>query len=237
MNDRKKNLEQEATYKFSNRELSIPLYLNQKIVIDLITILDNGFAEFQMVTTRCENSNENKSAISGEFNGKFIDFLTFGVNATKDWIKKVGKGQEVQEKRTFTTASLFSKLRKLLITNELLINLDKNKNDFNELKPEMFVEFSGVIKKNPLTEVIEKIIQIGELTNTFSAQKIDQKMMKMFKEIKTFFSQNESVDLITQLNGLIKYQAVVPVQLAYLQQESPVTLIDGQFVEIGRAHV
>ncbi|MCZ7547041.1 MAG: hypothetical protein M5R40_27550 [Anaerolineae bacterium] len=71
-------------------------------------------------------------------------------------------GREISEERVFTPTSLFTRLRETLIQRKLLQILGADYK-IDALRQESFVEFTAVLQKNPLVEVIEAIIKMLEL--------------------------------------------------------------------------
>lgn len=225
-----------------SRQLSIPIYLNQRIVFDLLAIVEGGFSQLQSIrTTQADSSGITKDA-SAEVGVKNVfAFLNLGVKGSIAKKDDQSSQKAIEEQRVFTPASLFSRLRDALNKHKLLVTLDETSNI--DLQPGTFVEFTGVLRKNPTVGYMEGVIQLYE-TGLFlqgfgqsnTAGKGKQKEDPTLNEMKKFskmLTSSGSLDLLAQVRGT-DMSAIVPVQLEYFSDESPADIIDGQFVILGK---
>ncbi|MEC0311365.1 hypothetical protein P4H67_31825 [Paenibacillus lautus] len=222
------------------RKLAIPIYLNQRIVFDLLAIVEEGFSQLQSVKTSEKNEKGTNADVSGEIGTKNVfAFLNLGLKSGVGRKDSTLAEKEVQEERVFTPASLFSKLRDSLIERKTLNILD-DKLDLSKLKPGAFVEFSGVLKRNPMIAYMEGMIQMLEMSMLFTAQpkkqkpNTEQETINQMKKFTGMLKQAGSLDLISEMVNVPNMKAVVPVQLEYFSNESPADIIDGQFVVLGK---
>lgn len=222
------------------RKLAIPIYLNQRIVFDLLAIVEEGFSQLQSVKTSEKNEKGTNADVSGEIGTKNVfAFLNLGLKSGVGRKDSTLAEKEVQEERVFTPASLFSKLRDSLIERKTLNILD-DKLDLSKLKPGAFVEFSGVLKRNPMIAYMEGMIQMLEMSMLFTAQpkkqkpNTEQETINQMKKFTGMLKQAGALDLISEMVNVPNMKAVVPVQLEYFSNESPADIIDGQFVVLGK---
>lgn len=161
-----------------------------------------------------------------------------GVNASVNKQNVSASQTETEEDRVYTPTSLFSKLRDSLIEKKLLHCLDEPFG-IDTLSPGNFVEFSGILRKNPMVGYMEGIIQVMETAMLFmdKQQKLKKQDTETLTQMKKFLStlqQAGTLDLVANLMSSPDIQSVIPVQLEYFSNESPADIIDGQFVVLGK---
>ncbi|GGG88614.1 DUF6414 family protein [Paenibacillus radicis (ex Gao et al. 2016)] len=222
------------------RKLAIPIYLNQRIVFDLLAIVEEGFSQLQTIKTSEKNEKGTNADVSGEIGTKNVfAFLNLGLKSAIGRKDSKLAEKEVQEERVFTPASLFSKLRDSLIERKTLNVLD-DKLDPSKLMPGAFVEFSGILKRNPMIAYMEGMIQMMEMAMLFTSQpkkqkpNTDQETVTQMKKFTGMLKQAGSLDLISEIVNVPDMKAVIPVQLEYFSNESPADIIDGQFFVLGK---
>ncbi|MCM2996145.1 hypothetical protein M3647_01515 [Paenibacillus cellulositrophicus] len=222
------------------RKLAIPIYLNQRTVFDLLAIVEEGFSQLQSVKTSEKNEKGTNSDASAEVGTKNVfAFLNLGLKAGINHKDAKAAEKEIQEERVFTPASLFSKLRDKLIERKLLNSLD-DLFDSTKLTPGSFVEFSGILRKNPMVAYMEGFIQMLEVALLFSTSQGKQKpkmepdILAQMKKFTNILKQTNSLDLISECVSAPNIKAVIPVQDEYFSNESPADIIDGQFVVLGK---
>lgn len=222
-----------------SRRLSIPIYLNQRVVFDLLAISQGGFSQLQTIRSSASDSSSAKKDASVDIGTKNVfAFLNMGVNASVNKQNVSVSQTETEEDRVYTPTSLFSKLRDGLIEKKLLHCLDKPF-DIDALSPGNFVEFSGILRKNPLVGYMEGMIQMMETAMLFmdKQQKPKKQETGTLTQMKKFLStlqQAGTLDLVANLISSPDIQSVIPVQLEYFSNESPADIIDGQFVVLGK---
>jgi hypothetical protein len=222
-----------------SRRFSIPIYLNQRIVFDLLAIVEEGFTQLQTVRSlETDTKSSQKEAIADVGSKNVFAFLNLGIKGSLAKKGEQKAEKEVQEEKVFTPASLFSKLRDSLLERKLLVNLDESF-DHDKIQPEKFVEFSGLIRKSPMVGYMEgviKVMEVGLLFNdTGSKHKLKEQkeILNQMKKFLEMLMQDGSLDLIANLTFKPEVMSVIPVQLEYFSK-SPADIIDGQFVVLGK---
>lgn len=222
------------------RRLAIPIYLNQRIVFDLLAIVEGGFSQLQTIKKSETDSKSDSADLSGEVGTKNVfAFLNLGLKASLKDKGLRSTEKFVQEDRVFTPSSLFSRLRDSLIERKLLVSLD---NSFcpDLLIPGAFVEFSGILRKNPLVATMEGLIRMMEVAILFTPvsgkqkPKAEQETLNQMKKFSSMLTQTGSLDLVSDLVIKPDVKAIIPVQLEYFSNQNPADIIDGQFVVIGK---
>lgn len=223
-----------------SRRLSIPIYLNQRIVFDLLAVVEDGFTQLQTVKRSESGDSSDKRDVSGEVGIKNVfAFLNLGIKGTTSRESSKANQKEIAEERVYTPTSLFSKLRDSLIERKLLTSLD-DETKVEKLTPGSFVEFSGILKKNPMVACMEGVTQTVELSLSFMNSedkkqiKAQQDMLSQMRKFLAMLKQTGSLDLVASLVNSSGLNAVIPVQLNYFSNESPADIIDGQFVILGK---
>ena len=223
-----------------SRRLSIPIYLNQRIVFDLLAIVEGGFSQLQTVKSSETGSQQTKKDASAEVGAKNVfAFLNLSLKGSIGKENTQSSQRAVEEERVFTPASLFSRLRDNLLEQGLLHSLDES-TEIDDLEPGKFVEFSGILRKNPSVGYMEGIIQLMEVALLFTQgngkqkPKAEQEVFAQMKKFLSMLTQDGSLDLVAELISEPKIKAVIPVQLEYFSNESPADIIDGQFVVLGK---
>ena len=113
-------------------KLTIPIYLNTKIVFDMLATIEDGFSEMKSVqTSNMKSKGEEVSAEIGAQN--VFSLLKIGIGANK---KNTDSEEEtISEEKTHTTVSLFQKLKSTLEENQFI-----KQQDSDELMEGDFVE-------------------------------------------------------------------------------------------------
>jgi hypothetical protein len=227
-------------------KLIIPVYLNQRIVFDLMAMLQDGLA---MVTKISESetlrgTEERRYGAAFGLNKAFSTLLKIDVSGEAKKIGEDATQTAKSEERIHTPASLLYKLRKKLIeTNNLLI-VDSN------FTPEtgQLIEFKTVLNRNPLIQTMDAFIKVINLAKIFieenqaknkgqshktnpkgENEKISNQMEEFRKELKA----GDTVDIVS--NDLeFRYRAVITLENEFLNDPSMSDLVDGTFQVIGK---
>ncbi len=243
-----------AISRADSHRFAIPIYLNQRIVFDQLAIVEEGFSQLRTIKTSESSSEQQGKSAEGQLGvTNAFAFLDVGLRAGRRRERESNKHKEISEERVFTPASLFSRLRDVLKENGLLTFMVDDSN-FEGLCPGTFVEFSAVLRKNPLIEALEQFVRLGELLamlqNYNSAAPVPRsknsrttiatatdpetsKMMNLFRNLLDSLTQSGSLDLVASMVDR-QSVAVVPVDLDYFEDRSPAAIIDGQFTALGK---
>lgn len=140
--------------KIDKSKLTIPIYLNTKIVFDMLATIEDGFSEVKNIqTSKSKNREEDTEANIGMSNL----FALFSVGLKGNLKSGNSSDQTIMEEKTHTTVSLFQKLKADLDTAKLI-----NRNiDTYEIGD--FVEIQGNLKTNPLIEMLSALKELMAL--------------------------------------------------------------------------
>lgn len=222
--------------------LIVPVYLNQKLVFDLLAMLQGGISTITTVTESSSNTNTDGEKISAGFglSQAFSTLLKIDLSGSKE--KTVGSEETntSSQERVHTPASLFFQLRNILLEKGYL-------KEANEELPQAgdFVEFEGFLKRNPIVETIDSLAEMMDIAEAFEDkpqqqkkggrnqtsenQKVKQQMVKFSDALKA----GSTIDL-SSASLKAGYTAVVTVETCFLNDPLMSDLVDGQFKIIGK---
>lgn len=228
-------------------KLMLPVYLNENIVMDMLAILEDGFSmvsEINSSSTTLASSSEKANASFSTSNllSKLLKIQLGGElsNESNDQNSVNSKTEKVH-----TSTSLLSKFRSKLLELELLTIVTHEKGlEINKIEAGDFVEVSGELLKNPMVNILEKMIDVFRMADIFAEKpelgskkqystkksqdaKIVNQMEKFLEELKVtgtidFVMKNE--------DGTI----VLSAQEKYLQNDNISELLGGNFKVLGK---
>ncbi|HCY86501.1 MAG TPA: hypothetical protein DHV36_15305 [Desulfobacteraceae bacterium] len=221
-------------------DLIIPVYLNQRVVFDLVAVLEGGIASVTQVSktqTELEGQREQIGASFGVSNALSsllkIDLTGKRANQSSDESSKT-----TTEDRIHTPVSLFIALRSILHEKKYLKNIESEK----EVVPGDLIEFSTVLKRNPLVETLESFVELIDMVKVFERKpnkgkgKQNDEFYRIKNQIVTLLSSlknSESLDLTTPpLKS--SHRAVVSIETKNLNDPSMSDLVDGTFRVVGK---
>ena len=225
-------------------DLIIPVYLNQRFVFDLVAMLQDGIA----TVTKVVKTEAESSSAAAEVGG------TFGLNKALSALFRVDLSGSVsgetggessasrREERIHTPASLFYKVRQLLVQKNAL---EKDSEKYAP-QPGDFVEFHSSLKRNPIIETMEGLHEIMKAASAFSTPtpKPSQRGKRtaldkdavIREQIKTFtemLKAGGTLDLITPpLQS--SHRCVVTLESQYLNDPSLSDLVEGTLRVVGK---
>lgn len=156
-------------------KLPITSYLNQKIVFDLLAVIEDGFSQVRKLESTQDQAK--KTSISGEGElGLSNVFSLLGVNlkATAGREKSKSDSSKTSEERIHTPTSLFAKLLSYLDENQLVTYID-DKTEVENIETGSFVCFKGTFRQNPIVSLLNSIEQLGIMAMRFEPNKGKQK--------------------------------------------------------------
>ncbi|OOE69638.1 hypothetical protein BZG20_01545 [Salinivibrio sp. IB868] len=221
--------------------LIVPVYLNQKLVFDLLAMLQGGISTVTTVTESSLNKNTDGEKVSAGFglSEAFSTLLKIDLTGSKEKTVGTEEANTSSQERVHTPASLFFQLRNTLLEKGYL------KETHEELpKAGDFVEFEGFLKRNPIVETIDSLAEMMDMADVFEDkpqpkkgrrnqisenQKIKQQMLRFSDTLKA----GSTIDL-SSASLKAGYTAVVTVETGFLNDPLMSDLVDGQFKIIGK---
>ncbi len=223
--------------------LIVPVYLNQKLVFDLLAMLEGGIATVTAVS-RSQNSNsgsEEKLSTGFGLSEAFSTLLKINLSGQNSKVESDAKSASSSEERVHTPASMFFQLRNLLLEKQ---HLPSNP---GRALPEAgsFVEFRGFLKRNPILETIDSLAEMMELAESFQLESNNPKerrgvpnfsslrkqMMKFSESLKA----GSTIDLTARAaTSSQSFLAVITLETKFLNDPLMSDLVDGQFTVLGK---
>lgn len=226
------------------KQLIVPVYLNQKIVFDLLAMLQDGISTVRAINTSNGDTNTQGEKLSAGFglSEAFSTLLKIDLSGSKEKNGSQNHNVETNEEKVHTPASLFFKLRNLLSEQNHLHELKTG----SEIKSGDFIEFAGQLSRNPIIEVIDSMSEMMNIAQTFQTPEksqnhktksppqneykvIQQQMQKFSESLKA----GNTIDL-TMNNLSSGHNALITVETAFLNDPLMSDLVDGQFKVLGK---
>ncbi len=226
-----KNKESNAVVK--KERLTIPIYLNTKIVFDMLATIEDGFSEVKNIQTSVSESQEsNVGADIGT--GNHFALLSVGVSGQK----KTGRGNDTRiiEEKTHTPVSLFQRLLGLLDEANLV------KRDVASLELGDFIELQGALMGNPLEDVLSSIVEMMELERIFTDNKGNGSKGKnrlsdeeyTIKQLKQFIDKLNVDGIKDIVCKSEKMNIVLPTDVNYFLNKNTCEITDGNYKVLGK---
>lgn len=215
-------------------KLTIPIYLNTKIVFDMLATIEDGFAEVKNVQTSKNKNREGEVEANIGTNNLFA-FLNVGVRGKHKG--NSSDGETVVEERTHTPVSLFQNLKGQL-DNAKLIN-----RDITNLNIGDFVEVQGTLKNNPVIDMLSGLKELMALANLFTDNKpksnqsrkdklmADNKFYAQVNGLIKGLQEDGKKDIICEANGT---SIILPTDENYFLNNNMSEVTDGNYKTLGK---
>lgn len=177
------------TGKIDKNKLTIPIYLNTKIVFDMLATIEDGFTEVKNIQTSKSKNRENEIEANIGTNNLFA-LLNIGIHGNHKG--NSSKEETVAEERTHTPVSLFQKLKEQLENDDLIIR------DINNLNIGDFVEVQGTLRNNPVIEIYLWIINLKTI-----------KVKNKYQMIKSLFKLMLWLEVFKQTERKISFVKLI----------------------------
>ena len=224
------------------RSLIIPIYINEKIVIDMLAIIDDGFSKVSQISY-AENfgSGENTRTGLGVSTSSIISkLLKIDLNSNVSRKKNRVRNTNLSKEKIHTNVSLLSKFRMHIMEQKLL----KINSNISELKIGDFVEYEGELKKNPLVEFLDAFVDIFKMVDIFTEEKIlghkskikadNKENSKIVKQIKSFSDELKHSGTIDFILSGKQGDIVLTTQEQYLSNDNISEILGGTFKVLGK---
>ena len=224
-------------------QLMIPVYINEKIVLDMLAIIEDGFSTVSQIsyTEHRENNNNQKLEVGGSTSTTLLSkLLKIDLNGELSHVGNKEENQNISKEKIHTNVSLLSKFRTFLIDAKIL------QTEFNvsTMKIGDFIELEGELQKNPLfsyMDIIEDFFRLNDIFNDVSqlgdkkvarAQKLQND--KVAKQIKSFTDELKHSGTIDFILSDTKGTVVLSAQEQYLSNDNISEIIGGRFKVFGK---
>jgi hypothetical protein len=223
----------------TNKNMILPVYLNQKVVFDLLAIIENGFTQIRSI----EKKENKEGVVESEIDSSIGTGNTFGLFGLKLGAKLKGSNaqqdqQTVSEERIHTPTSLFEKLLVHLEENSLIKDV-LDESDFKVIETGDFVRIKGTISVNPLIKAFDSMYHMINMISSMnvkgSGNSSSGDIKRTTEQIKKFNDNMKVTGLIDLLqrnkNG---FDAVSQADIRFFENENVGILENGEYTVIGK---
>lgn len=174
--------------KVKKENLTIPVYLDEQIVMDLIATIDDGFSEFYTIETTKNKGIGTEVNANGQ--GKVLKLFKAKMDLSHS--RENTNGTKKQESKVQTVVSMFHNLKQYLNQNGFI---EKNNKEF---KNGDFIELQGEFSINPLIDLLNTFSYFFEMSGVINkaanTSKAKNKRTEALKDMQ----------IESQIKGLIK---------------------------------
>lgn len=225
-------------------KLIVPVYLNQRLVFDLLAMLRGGISTVTTVTRSESTEGKSSDQISTSLglSNALSSLLKIDLSGTRASAEAKANGSVQSEERVHTPASLFYELRKSLHEKQYIRSLS----DDNGPVPGDIVEFEAALRRNPAVETMSALSSMMEMAILFQdesamGRKGDGKgkgseNTKIKKQMDGFLEglvAGDTVD-VTAAGFAGKWEALITLERQYLNDPAMADIVDGRFHVLGK---
>lgn len=224
-------------------QLMIPVYINEKIVLDMLAIIEDGFSTVSQVSYSDHKENSNAQKIETEVSTSasiLSKLLKIDLKGELPHSGNCGETENTTKEKVHTNVSLLSKFRAFLTDANIL----KSGFDISNMKIGDFIEVEGELQKNPLINCMDIFVDVLRMADIFAekpqlnartqAKAQKQQQDETMKKIKSFASElkhSGTVDFIlSDSAGTI----VLSAQEQYLSNDNISEILGGHFKVLGK---
>ncbi len=229
----------------SKDTLIIPVYLNQRILFDFMSMLQDGLSTVTRVTESRTSDESDKKRYGASFglNEALSTLLKINLSGDREKTGSKGNAMTSESEKIHTPASLLYNLRKMLKANKHLVSLTK------EALPKHgdIVEFKAEITRNPIIETMNSMHQAMKLAVAFEDKPSTQNQRKKANKQSSEFSQiaeqinsfreelqtGGTIDILSKVPNT-SYRVVVTLEEDFLNDKTMADIVDGTFTIFGK---
>lgn len=224
-------------------QLMIPVYINEKIVLDMLAIIEDGFSTVSQVSYNeyKDGSNMQKIDVGVSTSATLMSkLLKINLNGEVSRSEKSGESENIAKEKVHTNVSLLSKFRTFLVDKGIL----KYGLDVSSIAIGDFIEIEGELQKNPLinymdifmdifrmAEIFAEKPKLGNKTQTKNQKKQEDETVKQIKSFADELKHSGTIDFILT-NG--DRTVVLSAQEQYLSNDNISEIIGGHFKVLGK---
>jgi len=223
--------------------LIVPIYINEKIVLDMLAILDDGFSMVSQVSysEHAENKSEQNIGLNAGTSASLLSrLLKIDISAEASHEGASRSDNSLSKEKVHTNVSLLSKFRSYLVDDHVL------KTDFSVADVNIgdFIEVEGELQKNPLincldiftdvfrlADIFAEKPQLGEKTKAKNQKQQENETLKQIKALTGDLKHSGTIDFILTDSACT---AVLSAQEQYLANDNVSEMIGGRFKVLGK---
>lgn len=223
--------------------LIIPVYINEKIVLDMLATIEDGFSMVSQVnyTEHKESSSAQKVEAGLSTSATILSrLLKINISGGVDHTGNKGENKNISSERVHTNVSLLSKFLGYLSENGML----KSNFDVSKIEVGDFIEVEGELQKNPLVHYMELFMELFRMVEIFTdkpqlgnktqAKTQKQQENKAIQQIKSFAEELRHSGTIDFILSDKNETTVLSVQEQYLANDNISEIIGGRFKVLGK---
>ncbi len=173
-----------------NDNLFLPVYINKERLLDINSILFDGYSDFSEMTLESNNDSKknNKANINGTAGMKIFNLSS---DLEDMQIDSESKKEKITLKKVQTTSSLLASTLKIL-KNKRLIKV-------GSFSIGDFVEITGIFKNNSICDLLEQFTEMmsfAELASKLSNNKSNElsKTKDQIKQVKQMIKRKDDLE-------------------------------------------
>lgn len=224
-------------------QLMIPVYINEKIVLDMLAIIEDGFSKVSQVNYSAHKERETAQAGEAELSTSATLLSRLLKIDLKGDISHIGSNSDeenIAKEKVHTSVSLLSKFRDFLIDKNILHT------DFHrdQMRVGDYIEMEGVLQKNPLIDYVDRFTDVFRMADVFSekpqlgnktqARKQTREETEMLRQIKAFAGELKHSGTIDFILSDAERTVVLSAQEQYLSNDNISEILGGRFKVLGK---
>ena len=214
--------------------LIIPVYINEKIVLDMLAIMEDGFSMVSQINYTENNSVQKADAEISTSTTLLSKLLKIDVSGGLSHEGNRGQNENIIKEKVHTNVSLLSKFRSFLVEQKIL----KSDLDFSKMQVGDFIEVEGELQKNPIINYMDSFIDLFRMVDIFTEQPQTKKSKpredETVTQIKSFAEELKHSGTIDFILSDEKGTTVLSVQEQYLANDNISEIIGGHFKVLGK---
>ena len=224
-------------------QLMIPVYINEKIVLDMLAIIEDGFSTVSQVSysDHIENSNAQKIEAEVSTSASILSkLLKIDLKGELSHSGNCGETENTTKEKVHTNVSLLSKFRAFLTDANIL----KSGFDISNMKIGDFIEVEGELQKNPLINCMDIFVDMLRMADIFAekpqlnaktqAKAQKQQQDETMKKIKSFASELKHSGTVDFILSDSAGTVVLSAQEQYLSNDNISEILGGHFKVLGK---
>lgn len=224
-------------------QLMIPVYINEKIVLDMLAIIEDGFSTVSQVSYSDHKENSNDQKIEAEVSTSasiLSKLLKIDLKGELSHSGNCGETENTTKEKVHTNVSLLSKFRAFLTDANIL----KSGFDISNMKIGDFIEVEGELQKNPLINCMDIFVDVLRMADIFAekpqlnaktqAKAQKQQQDETMKKIKSFASELKHSGTVDFILSDSAGTVVLSAQEQYLSNDNISEILGGHFKVLGK---
>jgi hypothetical protein len=223
-------------------DLIVPVYLNQRIVFDMIAMLEGGISTVTRISSMESSAKGDDRRYGAAFGLSQALSSLLKIDISGNRLQKKDDSMAIKKdvERVHTPSSLMQSLRTRLKEEKRVTPVEKT------YEPEAghIVEFTAFLRRNPLIQTLDAFVGLMDLAIIFTDNKKQpgarkgesDENTKTRKQMEKFLQILRSGDTVDIVSDALEsgHRAVITLEQEYLSDPTMSDLVDGQFNVLGK---